>query len=511
MNEIPVMHSGSGRGEYFLGLQCRFGRKGERDFVKTAKLLKASSDKAHVRAMICLGFAYFEGEGVNRDRAIAFTYWKQAADRGHPYGEYLVGRCFEQGIGTYKNLQNALYYYRRAADQNHPESLYRLLVLQDNPYHSEIDIGTLLAEISLDPVYEKKVKGNDPYKETIRCLQRAKDADSPRAHGQLGLCHIKGFGVQRNYEKAFEICYRGAELEDPLSIFIMGLFYHLGCIVKKDECSAFSFFQRALHLGYNPANYYYGAALYHGFGVLKDQKLGLQYLETASKNGCERATKEVAVIEMQRRKIIMNMLRHYWGHNIEDFMGFIPLGLIYLTGYGVEKKIEVAEGYFFKMLVHKDRMHPELLYKIGTFWWEGCYFKKNWHLGLRCLRSAAKRGSRRALSVICDYYKEMRCYDVLFKFLDAFAQRDNPFALLQLSDCYKFGLGVDKDEELSLKYFTRAKELDQFRDEPKEYFHFATEEEAFAEIRRAEKFLSIAIDNDPQFAASILHKLRLEL
>ncbi|KAF9198261.1 hypothetical protein BGZ49_000952 [Haplosporangium sp. Z 27] len=73
--------------------------------------------KELVMALYELGMSFLKGWGVQREKAVAFNYFKLAADLGDADSQNETAQCFLDGVGTEKNAFEAARYYRMAAAQ----------------------------------------------------------------------------------------------------------------------------------------------------------------------------------------------------------------------------------------------------------------------------------------------------------------------------------------------------------------------------------------------------------
>ncbi|KAF8929598.1 hypothetical protein BGZ58_008820 [Dissophora ornata] len=73
--------------------------------------------KELVMALYELGMSFLKGWGVQKDKLVAFHYFKLAADLGDADSQNETAQCFLDGIGTEKNAFEAARYYRLASAQ----------------------------------------------------------------------------------------------------------------------------------------------------------------------------------------------------------------------------------------------------------------------------------------------------------------------------------------------------------------------------------------------------------
>ncbi|KAF9967954.1 hypothetical protein BGZ70_007492 [Mortierella alpina] len=73
--------------------------------------------KELVMALYELGMSFLKGWGVEKNKVVAFHYFKLGADLGDPDSQNETAQCFMDGIGTDKNAFEAARYYRLASAQ----------------------------------------------------------------------------------------------------------------------------------------------------------------------------------------------------------------------------------------------------------------------------------------------------------------------------------------------------------------------------------------------------------
>lgn len=78
---------------------------------------KEEENAYNLRGLACqVGFRYRNGDGVNRDDAEAFKYFKLSAEYGHPIGLYEAAVCAYEGAGTPMDRELARDYFRQSAE-----------------------------------------------------------------------------------------------------------------------------------------------------------------------------------------------------------------------------------------------------------------------------------------------------------------------------------------------------------------------------------------------------------
>lgn len=87
-----------------------------------AILTAAKADIPEAQAL--LGQILLDGRGIERDPALAVTWFKIAASRSHAMAFNMLGRCHEHGWGCEVNAYHAAGYYRQAAEMKLDWGLY---------------------------------------------------------------------------------------------------------------------------------------------------------------------------------------------------------------------------------------------------------------------------------------------------------------------------------------------------------------------------------------------------
>src|SRR5207247_6054497 len=108
-----------------------------------------------------LGKAYHTGDGVPRDYAQAFQWFRKAADQGDATARSNLGFMYQNGEGVGRDPALAVQWWHRAAEQGNTSSQYNLGVAYNN--------GEGVAQISLKrasgprllwPILPEGVRGN---------------------------------------------------------------------------------------------------------------------------------------------------------------------------------------------------------------------------------------------------------------------------------------------------------------------------------------------------------------
>ena len=90
------------------------------------------AEEGDARSQYNLGVAYFNGEGVPQDYALAFSWNSKAAEQGHAQAISNLGLYYASGLGVAKDLVQAISYYQTAVALGVTWAINNLGALHEN-------------------------------------------------------------------------------------------------------------------------------------------------------------------------------------------------------------------------------------------------------------------------------------------------------------------------------------------------------------------------------------------
>ncbi|MCE9562740.1 MAG: sel1 repeat family protein [Planctomycetes bacterium] len=129
-----------------------------------------------------------EGDGVKKNKPLAFENYQRAAAQGHSLALTFLGLCFERGTGTTKDLKRGVECFEKAAKQGLPLAMHCL--------------GECYFEgrgVAANPV------------EGIKWYRRGSELGDVGCTAQLGDCYEYGNGVPVDLQQALELYERCIE------------------------------------------------------------------------------------------------------------------------------------------------------------------------------------------------------------------------------------------------------------------------------------------------------------
>jgi TPR repeat protein len=138
----------------------------------------AQAERGDIQAQAFVSSCYYHGEeGVTRDLALAFKYFRMAAEGRHTVSQTNLASLYSTGEGVERDQRMASAWYLRAAKEGgHAEAQYQTAVRYE--HGDGYDAPNI--------------------KEAIKWYQAAVGQGHADAQIDLGLCYDKGDGVKKN-------------------------------------------------------------------------------------------------------------------------------------------------------------------------------------------------------------------------------------------------------------------------------------------------------------------------
>ena len=225
----------------------------KKDREESVRLFKlgAEAEGENTLAILNLGCIYEKGEpGVlEKDRAMANSYFLLAAERGSPDALHLMGWRYHDGIEVEQNAVKAIEYYEAAITKsNHSNALYNLgrlyrdgILFQVKPdlekarYYFQRAVDqkdSTMAMLALAKMIENGNGGPDAKpSQVVELVMGAAEKDhTGMANERLGFIFLKGtsYGVSRDRKKAATFFWLASMKEEyfETSAFTLAGMYH---------------------------------------------------------------------------------------------------------------------------------------------------------------------------------------------------------------------------------------------------------------------------------------------
>lgn len=160
------------------------------DRVKAARWAQLAAVQGDAQAQRILGNCFCDGEGVEKDYIKAVALYREAARQGDFRALFNLGGRYESGEGVGRDVKKAMSCWNEAAESGGPELWYALA----SKYSNGIG-GATRDSVS-----------------AVIWLKKAASRGHAQALCDLGMLYHLGEGVRRNQMKALELWAKAAEL-----------------------------------------------------------------------------------------------------------------------------------------------------------------------------------------------------------------------------------------------------------------------------------------------------------
>ena len=190
---------------------------------------------------------------------------------------------------------------------------------------------------------------NDVDKILVKCFECFKTAaakgDANGAYN-LGMCHLNGYGCEKDEDLAFNCFRTAAEKGHPEAINNMGGCYRDGMVVEKNLELAAKFFERSAKLGNAFGQLNLALALQRGEGVAKDDHRAFELLTEAAAQGNAEAMNALGMCHYHGTGADKNYYKAMRWYRKSAALGFAPamenFAICCDFGNGVQKSMEQA-------------------------------------------------------------------------------------------------------------------------------------------------------------------------
>ena len=245
---VELFARGAARGDPNAMLSYAYayytGNGVERNPAQAAHWYRAAADKGDTTGMANLACLYRDGHGVPEDTIKSIEWFRKAAEGGRASAMASLGWFYEAGKGVEKNLTKAVEWYRKAAEA-----------------------GDVVGMSNLGYSYANAQGVDRDYDEAIKWYRKAADKGYASAMNNVGFCYSHGRGVPQDHAEAAKWFEKAANANSPVAMNNLADCYARGHGVPSDAAAAARWYFRA-------GEYYLAA---------NETKRAIEYFELAAK------------------------------------------------------------------------------------------------------------------------------------------------------------------------------------------------------------------------------------
>lgn len=131
--------AGDAEAQFQLGYAYFNGTGVDEDHLEAANWFEQSARQGHDGAQYLLGYMHYEGLGLTKDDVEAVHWVRQAAEQGRVEGEYLLGYLYYKGHGVERNYIEAHFWLSRAKENGFAQAIATLELCENEMSESELE------------------------------------------------------------------------------------------------------------------------------------------------------------------------------------------------------------------------------------------------------------------------------------------------------------------------------------------------------------------------------------
>ena len=356
------------------------------------------------RALSEKAYLILETEILPTNNEEAKDLLEKALDKGNEYAPYRLGLGYQNAeFCAESDYKKALEYFEIGAERNH---LYSIELVGN--------------------YYRVGVGGDDEeaQKKAAEYLTRAVDMGSNYGRVELAFCYESGYGVEKDYQKSFDLFKDAASNNYPYANTKMAVYYEDGILGEPNLAEALVQYQIAAEAGMTEAIYHVGRYNKYGLSIPENPEEALRLFQQAAESN--------------------------------NASALVELGLAYEQEYGGTEFDAAKAIVYMTKAAELDYTYAQ--YKLGTYYYYGLG-EVDYQKALEWFTKSYDNGYPWSALMLGDYYlynpsgAELM-YDKSFEFYK-FAEEQNVVSE-GLGLCYEYGIGVEENETEAFKYFTLA-------------------------------------------------------
>jgi TPR repeat protein len=304
-----------------MGICYENGHGVMKDSIKALEYYYDAAYHDNNRAHFCIG-KYFEN---NDNKHKAFIWYQSSANLGNIKGMFNTGVCYEYGYNNCINIDmdKAIEYYMKSGELEFSEAYYSL--------------GTIYISDKYKNIYKEY-----NYQKSLYWFEKGCDINNPKSLYNVGVFYYNGYYVKKNKYKALIYFIKSAELNDPDALYMLGCIYEEGDFVPINYNKSFEYYKKSADFDNIYALYKIG--LHYEYKNEISKAIGY-YIKSAELNNPNAMNYLGNIYEYGRLvNIDLNIAFNWYQQsaNKGDIIGIQNLSYCYYYGKGVEKNEKYA-------------------------------------------------------------------------------------------------------------------------------------------------------------------------
>lgn len=318
----------------------------------------------------------FESKNIDGTENLeqSFKWNLRAAELGHKDDFFAVGYAYGEGNGIQKDIEKSIYWYKKAAENGSHVAMY--------------NIGQMLMHQINTP--ESKSKAIDWYLKAI-------EHDYPSAMYQLGQAYQLGEGVKKDFKKAFQWYKKASEKGDDSAYFQFAYAYDVGRGTKENNRLALKWYEKSADAGHSGAMRNIGYMYRDGDGVNKNTAKAFDWFLKAARKGDVSSMYQVGLNYYNGSGVSVDFEKaaYWYKSELENngYSSYTILGYMYSNGKGVKQDKWEAISLYKKGVENKSGVSAS---NLGWAYVNGDPVSKNFIEAKKYFDLAVKYGNTAA-------------------------------------------------------------------------------------------------------------------
>jgi TPR repeat protein len=539
--------------QYLLARSYQQGLGTNKDPVKALSWYQRAAERGNEKATLKLATLFLEPQNE-----VAFMLAMDAAKAGLPQAQMAVADQLSKGLGVMQNIDEANQWYRAAAEQGLASAQMAMgkacefgigmaadLGEASRWYRQAAAQGMPAAQLALQCLDESAGRSNSkakkPSKRAISRERRVADSrwityaakGSTEDFYYLGIMFESGIGVEQSAKQARLWYLKAAERGHVDAMVPLARM-----VAESNPAEAARWFARAAEHGVAEAQYGLGKVLLAGVGVPKDDTLACTWFAQAARAGHAGAKFELAELMqtqlsalalpwilaaahsgIAQAQYVMGELsatgdgiQQDWGQACrwyqlaaeqEHAEAQCALAMRYSVGVGVEPDVAMAFHWFERAAAQGNARAQWNLGQLLAVGIPGVPSDSK-HAMLLCKR-AATAGFVPAQATLGTLFARAKKYDRAVDWWAKAAGQNDQEAQYNLANAYRGGLGIKKDDAVSLEWLLAAAMGGLAAAQARAGLAYATGDGAVIDPIESAKWFILAAERDD--ASAVANKL----
>jgi len=323
---------------------------------------------------------------------------------------------------------------------------------------AKADKGDVDAQFNLGILYTKKGTSQN-FPEAVKCFHLAAERGHAKAQANLGVAYHYGFGVPKDEKEAVKWYRLAADQKHAGAQCNLGLY----CYKAKDYREAVKWYLLAANQGHAPAQYSLGLCYANGFGVPKDEKEAVKWYRLAAEQGDAEAQFNLGHRYYHAEDYTEAVKWYRLAADQEVDRAQLMLGVCYGAGLGVPENYTTAMEWACKAAAQGNADAKELLTELGVPIQNDIARKSDTEsdvasVAFHDIKAKAAKGDVGTQILLGIYYGALLNYQEAAKWYRMAAEQRNAEAQYNLGNYYLRGQGVPQNDSEAAKWYRLAAE-----------------------------------------------------